>query len=214
MIQQFHFSPDNEDRWKWASGSDGVFSTSILTSQINGKLLNTSTNCVVTLRNKLVPKKVEVFVWRARRKRLPVPLELDKRGVDLHSVRCPICDDDLESVDHSLVLCSRAFEIWSKVFNWWGMNNLNNLSVGEIFSEDPNQQMSSVGVGIWQAVTWICGYLIWSNRNKKVFKNKIWDTSVALNEIQVKSFDWIAKRCKMKKLEWHIWLASPHLYLQ
>ncbi|XP_071738832.1 uncharacterized protein [Rutidosis leptorrhynchoides] len=105
------------DTWRWSSGSNGVFNTKALTDMINSKLLTSSdTNCE-TLRNKLVPKKVEVFVWRARKLRLPVLMELDKRGIDLHSVRCPLCDDDVETFNHSLILCINAFEVWCKVFD-------------------------------------------------------------------------------------------------
>ncbi|XP_071694430.1 uncharacterized protein [Rutidosis leptorrhynchoides] len=161
------------------------------------------------MRNSLVPKKVEVFVWRAKRRRLPVLTELDKRGIDLHSVRCPICDNDIETVDHSLIFCKDTLDIWNKVYKWWGFNGVTNLSISEIFCGNSPHQLSTLGAKIWQAVEWSCGYLIWKNRNQKVFCNKSWNPPVALNEIQVKNYNWIAKRCKSKKIEWHTWLHNP-----
>ncbi|XP_071687137.1 uncharacterized protein [Rutidosis leptorrhynchoides] len=64
--------------------------------------------------------KVEVFVWRVLKKWLPVLVELDKWGIDLHSVRCSICDNDIESVDHSLGTCKEVNDLWRKVLDWWG----------------------------------------------------------------------------------------------
>ncbi|XP_071713432.1 uncharacterized protein [Rutidosis leptorrhynchoides] len=184
-----------------------------MSDAINSKILVPGPNRLETLKNNLIPKKVEVFVWRARKKRLAILTELDKRGVDLHSIRCPICDDDVETVDHTLLFCKQAFDIWSKVFEWWGLNVSSNLSVSELFGKDSSITMSESGAKIWQAVKWVCGYLIWRNRNQKVFKNKCWNIPVALNEIQVTSYDWIAKRFKAKTLDWHRWLHSPQEFV-
>ncbi|XP_071726033.1 uncharacterized protein [Rutidosis leptorrhynchoides] len=94
---------ERDDSWKWSLAPNGLFSVKILSSLIDVQLLPINSHVHETLRNHLVPKKVELFVWRAIKKRLPVRIELDKRGIDLHSVRCLVCDDDVESVDHCLI---------------------------------------------------------------------------------------------------------------
>ncbi|XP_071707958.1 uncharacterized protein [Rutidosis leptorrhynchoides] len=165
------------------------------------------------MRNKLVPKKLEIFVWRVCKKRLPVKVELDKRGIDLHSVRCPLCDDGLETVEHSLIFCKCAMDVWDRVFRWWGLGNMTNLSITEILRGNGPSSPSSIGRKIWQGVEWVCAYLIWKNRNEMVFRGKCWNSPVALNEIQVKSFDWISRRLKKKKLDWHSWINDPSCYL-
>ncbi|XP_071694377.1 uncharacterized protein [Rutidosis leptorrhynchoides] len=179
------------------------FSTNKLSKLIDSKVLLPGTNCVETFRNNFVPKKVEVFIWRARKKRLPTLSELDKRGIDLNSVRYQLCDDDIESVDHALVFCKHVFEIWEKGFDWWGVNFLYSISINELFQASSNIGMTEFGSKLWQAITWATGYLIWHNRNKKIFNNKVWSAPIALCEIQVKSFDWVAKRCREKKIDWH-----------
>ncbi|GKC27975.1 RNA-directed DNA polymerase, eukaryota, reverse transcriptase zinc-binding domain protein [Tanacetum coccineum] len=71
--------------------------------------------------NKYLPSKVNISSWRIKKQRLPTRLNLDKRGVDLHSVRCPICDDDLESENHIFVECIVAKDTWSAILtqlNW------------------------------------------------------------------------------------------------
>ncbi|XP_071689168.1 uncharacterized protein [Rutidosis leptorrhynchoides] len=185
---------NKEDSWRWLLSGNGLFSSRVLTETINSSILQVAPSCSETLRNNLVPSKVDVFVWQVRKRRIPVLTELDKRGIDLNSVRCPICDDGVETVDHSMVLCKLAYDIWEKVFDWWGLGSVSNLSISEMFCGNSNVVMSEEGQKIWQAVEWTCGYLIWKNRNSKVFKNKCWNLPVALSDIQVRSFDWIAKR--------------------
>ncbi|XP_071700132.1 uncharacterized protein [Rutidosis leptorrhynchoides] len=141
---------DGPDAWRWGGSTSGRFTTNILSELITTKLLHSDTNVFETLRNNLVPKKVEVFVWRARKRQLPVLTELDKRGIDLHSTRCPLCDDSVESVEHSLILCKLAFDIWSKVLVWWGMGGSPNLSLGEMFQGKASLCMSEDGTRIWK----------------------------------------------------------------
>ncbi|XP_071704435.1 uncharacterized protein [Rutidosis leptorrhynchoides] len=118
-----------------------------------------------------------------KRRRLPVRVELDNRGIDLHTVRCPICDDDMESTDHALVLCKLAFEVWERVYRWWGFGNFSSTSVIDLFNGEYSDGNGSKKNPLWQAVEWACGYYIWKNRNKKVFHNKVSPSSTILNDI-------------------------------
>ncbi|XP_071729199.1 uncharacterized protein [Rutidosis leptorrhynchoides] len=121
MLDAAILTLEKGDTWRWHLSNNGLFTTKELSILIDDKLLNAGTNCVETLRNNLVPKKVEVFVWRARRRRIPVLEELDKRGIDLHSLRCPVCDEDIETVEHSLIFSKHAYGVWAKVYDWWGL---------------------------------------------------------------------------------------------
>ncbi|XP_071740464.1 uncharacterized protein [Rutidosis leptorrhynchoides] len=202
-----------EDKWKWSKTSDGDFKVKVLASEIDDFTLASSSSNESTLRNNLIPKKVEIFVWRALKRRLPVRLELDKRGIDLHSVRCPLCDDDLESVEHTFILCKHALELWDRVFNWRNLGNFSNVTLQEIFAGNGPTSSSTFGKKIWQALVWTCAYLMWKNRNNLIFKGKGWNGPIALNEIQVKSFEWISQISKGKKFEWLMWLHNPSHYL-
>ncbi|GJR77559.1 zinc knuckle CX2CX4HX4C containing protein [Tanacetum coccineum] len=55
--------------------------------------------------NRILPIKVNINTWRLCLDRLPTRCNLDARGVDLDSTRCPICDEDLESSQHLFVEC-------------------------------------------------------------------------------------------------------------
>ncbi|XP_071688703.1 uncharacterized protein [Rutidosis leptorrhynchoides] len=143
---------DKCDSWRWESSTNSLFSTKRLTSIIDSKLFSVGSNVIESLQNNLVPKKVELFVWRSRRKHIPTLIELDKRGIDLHSVRCPLCDDGVESIDHALFFCKHAFEVWEKVFKWWGINLFSSASLCEILQGTSNVSMTEPGLKIWQAI--------------------------------------------------------------
>ncbi|XP_071688288.1 uncharacterized protein [Rutidosis leptorrhynchoides] len=160
-----------------------------------------------TLRNNLILKKVEVFVWRVLKGRIPVLVELEKRGVDLHSVRCPNCDNDIESVCHSLLSCERVRDVWNRIFDWWNLPRPPNLNLSSLLGSGQNGSVSHNRV--WQAVMWTCAYLVWKYRNEKVFKNKVWNVPVAVCEIQAKSFEWVSRRCEETRIDWNNWLHNP-----
>ncbi|XP_071705014.1 uncharacterized protein [Rutidosis leptorrhynchoides] len=122
LLSTFAMDPEKEDYFSWKLSNCGSFSTKKLTKHIMEKMYPSNNASVVSMKNTLVPKKVEVFIWRAKRVRLPVLSELDKRGIDLHSVLCPLCDKDVETVDHSILSCSHVWVIWERVREWWGFD--------------------------------------------------------------------------------------------
>ncbi|GJW23045.1 RNA-directed DNA polymerase, eukaryota, reverse transcriptase zinc-binding domain protein [Tanacetum coccineum] len=85
-------------------------------------------------------------------KRLPVMVELDKKGIDLHSLLCPACDNACESIDHGIVLCSEVMKVWSLVFGWWHLGNVNAFTAYDMLNHNGGGGMSSKNIALWQAV--------------------------------------------------------------
>ncbi|GJU07800.1 retrovirus-related pol polyprotein from transposon TNT 1-94 [Tanacetum coccineum] len=74
------------DKWRWSLSEDGEFMTKNLSRMVEDKILYTDRGGQETIWNKLVLKKVNIFVWIALNERLPVRDALDKRGIDLDLV--------------------------------------------------------------------------------------------------------------------------------
>ncbi|XP_071732316.1 uncharacterized protein [Rutidosis leptorrhynchoides] len=201
LLKTISFDFNRQETWPWSLASNGIFEVKNLSKLIDSELLGSeSPPTQETLRNNLVPKKIEVFVWRALKKRLPVRIELDKRGIDLHSVRCPVCDDGLESVDHALFECKSSSDVWARILKWWNFNTTTCAS--DLLRGKSSYAMSSLGSKFWQDVEWICAYSIWKHCNSLVFQGKRSISPVILNEIQVKSFEWISARLKGVSIDW------------
>nr|GFA00588.1 reverse transcriptase domain, reverse transcriptase zinc-binding domain protein [Tanacetum cinerariifolium] len=133
LFQNFVISNNCGDHWKWLLQEDGDFTFKGFSRMIEEKTLRIENGGQKTLWNKCVPKKVNIFVWRSLKGRLPVREELDKRGMDLDSILCPCYDSAVESCNHSLVMCNFARSVWEKIFIWWKFGGVNALYWGNIF---------------------------------------------------------------------------------
>ncbi|GJZ08932.1 RNA-directed DNA polymerase, eukaryota, reverse transcriptase zinc-binding domain protein, partial [Tanacetum coccineum] len=98
-------------------------------------IMNQSTVTVLTpfRWNRLLPIKVNILCWRIISLRLPRRLSLDYRGVDLDSVRCPICDNDIENEEHLFVHCDVSINTWARVLQWWSPKYNGISSISEVF---------------------------------------------------------------------------------
>ncbi|GKB77483.1 reverse transcriptase domain, reverse transcriptase zinc-binding domain protein, partial [Tanacetum coccineum] len=212
---------DSEWRWewewvreirgrKWKLQEDGVFTVKELAKMVDERTLRIENGGQETLWNKWVPNKVNIFVWRALKGRIPVREELDRRGIDLDTTLCPCCDSVVESCVHSLVLCNFAMSVWEKIFNWWKLGNVNAFSIGEIFATNGNVVIPKYSSHLWQAVIWTSGYFIWKMRNERVFKRKVSSVTKIVQDIQVKSFEWITRRTRnSSEIDWQQWIREP-----
>ncbi|GJW19195.1 RNA-directed DNA polymerase, eukaryota, reverse transcriptase zinc-binding domain protein [Tanacetum coccineum] len=192
---------NNEWVWDWigvetlvgymevAFNVEGGFKVKTLMSLIEEKIIRMEVGGQDTLWNKLVPKKVNIFVWRARKDRLPVRVKLDKRGIDLDSILCDSCNDSVETCTHCLVTCDLAMSVWTKLFNWWKVRNCNAFTIDEIFSHSGNAIVPTFLSVIWQAVIWTSRYFIWKVRNDRVFGNKVSSANKIVQDIQLKSYE-------------------------
>ncbi|XP_071700510.1 uncharacterized protein [Rutidosis leptorrhynchoides] len=161
LLHAFNFQNGSSDSWAWALQSNGFFTTQVLSSLVDSKLLYSSTPQKATDRLSFLPQKLGIFIWRVKQHRLPVRVELDKRGIDLDSVRCPVCNDGLETVEHVFVHCSFAKELWSRVFQWWNAGRSMYANLDEMFQGIHGSVHSSQASSLWKAIEWVCAYSIW-----------------------------------------------------
>ncbi|GJS06817.1 RNA-directed DNA polymerase, eukaryota, reverse transcriptase zinc-binding domain protein [Tanacetum coccineum] len=132
---------------------DEKFTVKGLSRLVEEKILHVDSVGQGTLCNKLVPKKVNIFVWRALKGRLLVRVELDRRGIDLDSVLCPSCNNSVETCAHCLTTCGLALSVWEKIFNWWKVGDVNVFSIDVFFSSNVNVNVPTLLSRVWQAIS-------------------------------------------------------------
>ncbi|GJX25641.1 RNA-directed DNA polymerase, eukaryota, reverse transcriptase zinc-binding domain protein, partial [Tanacetum coccineum] len=71
------------DSWRWFLEKSGKFTFKSFRSRIEKQIFQSSNH--FTRWSKLVPKKVNIMVWRAGRDRLETRVNLDSRNIDLHT---------------------------------------------------------------------------------------------------------------------------------
>ncbi|GJW56280.1 putative RNA-directed DNA polymerase, eukaryota, reverse transcriptase zinc-binding domain protein, partial [Tanacetum coccineum] len=118
---------DKEDAWKWALNSTG-FTVSSARNHIDEHIL---TGGYTTTRwPKCVPKKVNVFMWRLSLDKLATLVNLDRKGIDVASLLCPVCNEQVENVNHLFFSCEMARDLWTRLARWCQLNisEISNLS--------------------------------------------------------------------------------------
>ncbi|GKE35419.1 RNA-directed DNA polymerase, eukaryota [Tanacetum coccineum] len=104
------------DEWVWLLDPNNEFSVKKTRIHLYNALPPDA--FISTRRCPFIPKKVNIFIWRALRDRLPTRWNLSNKGVELDSILCPNCSASPETIHHSLWECSLATCVWAKVFSW------------------------------------------------------------------------------------------------
>ncbi|PWA87600.1 Endonuclease/exonuclease/phosphatase [Artemisia annua] len=180
------------DGWSWALESSGNFSVKSLRVKLDEKILTLSHE--KTRWHPLVPKKVNILVWRADKDSLATRCNLDKRCIDLHLILCPMCEEDVESLDHLMGRCSWSRSIWNFIFKWWGFflsgdldykcvsNFVNRLSI------EKKRMFSPFHLHCFEVVIFTSVWYIWRSRNDKVFRLKESNDCDIFKDVQSISF--------------------------
>ncbi|GKB67159.1 RNA-directed DNA polymerase, eukaryota [Tanacetum coccineum] len=68
--------------------------------------------------DKIIPRKVNIFMWRLSLDRLPHRLNLSLRGMDIPAISCSSCNANVESANHIFFECIIAYDLWKLVYRW------------------------------------------------------------------------------------------------
>ncbi|GJX70072.1 RNA-directed DNA polymerase, eukaryota, reverse transcriptase zinc-binding domain protein [Tanacetum coccineum] len=110
------------DRWIWPLSGDGEFSVSSVRNLIDDKTLGTVGS--KTQWCKFVPIKVNILSWRVKLNNLPTRLNLSRRGMELHSIFCPLCNMAVESTNHLFFACPMMKNLYKVITRWWDVKVL------------------------------------------------------------------------------------------
>nr|GEV08367.1 RNA-directed DNA polymerase, eukaryota [Tanacetum cinerariifolium] len=108
---------DSSDSWIWSVDVPSGYSVASAHSLIDSSTLDVDPKA--TRWNRFIPNKVNVFIWRLMLNKLPTRVNLDRRDIDVGSLLCPICLEDLETVNHIFFSCNMAKYMWSLFAKWW-----------------------------------------------------------------------------------------------
>nr|GEY50635.1 RNA-directed DNA polymerase, eukaryota [Tanacetum cinerariifolium] len=110
----------SEDRWSWDLNGLEEFSVASARRYIdNNRLPDISSK---TRWIKEVPIKVNVHAWKVRINGLPTRWNISRRGIDIPSILCPLCETGVESSKHLFFNCSVVRAIFQRVCIWWDVS--------------------------------------------------------------------------------------------
>ncbi|GAU23824.1 hypothetical protein TSUD_27340 [Trifolium subterraneum] len=140
LLHGFSLKTDCNDKWRWVSESNGLF-----TVKSCYKLLIQSVHCNSILLESLVaigklwkndlPSKVGVFGWRLLLEKLPTRETLAHRGIVTSSIdlSCAFCSNSLEDINHLFFFCCHVRTIWKKLYGWIGLSYNNQEVEHDVF---------------------------------------------------------------------------------
>ncbi|GKD50077.1 RNA-directed DNA polymerase, eukaryota, reverse transcriptase zinc-binding domain protein [Tanacetum coccineum] len=124
-------------------------------------------------------------------KRVPTWINLDKRGIDRDSVRCPLFDDDIETEDHLFALCSIAKDVWKEVMAWWKISGVLVTSVDDAALLSDRVPILPKLKKPFNVVVNTTLWHHWNFKNNAIFSSKYPRKELLLNDIKLSSFNCI-----------------------
>ncbi|GKC57774.1 RNA-directed DNA polymerase, eukaryota, reverse transcriptase zinc-binding domain protein [Tanacetum coccineum] len=198
----------SEDRWSWDLNGSGEFSVASARRYIdNNRLPDISSK---TRWIKEVPIKVNVHAWKVRINGLPTRWNISRRGIDIPSILCPLCETGVESSKHLFFNCSVVRAIFRRVCIWWDVSYMELDSFDEWISWITNLRLPSKHKRLLEGVCYGLWWFIWAFRNKKIFGVVPSSKANIFDDLVLSSFFWCRYRCKAT-FSWVDWLKNPHL---
>ena len=115
-----------------------------------------------------VPPRVAFFSWSASLGKILITDNLHKRRIIVLDW-CYMCKRCGELVDHLLLHCPVAFELWSLVFCLFGIHWVMPHKVIELFESWQGQFGRHRNIDFWRLVPHCLMWCIWSERNARCF---------------------------------------------
>ncbi|GKA90085.1 RNA-directed DNA polymerase, eukaryota, reverse transcriptase zinc-binding domain protein [Tanacetum coccineum] len=172
---------DSKDRWRWSLEGCGEFTVASVRN-----LLDANSLPVVSSKTrwiKAVPIKVNIHAWKVKLDILPTRLNISKRGMDIESILCPLCEKNVESSSHIFFTCPISREIFRKVLLWWEIDVVMVSSYDEWLEWLLSIRLHSKHKELFEGVCYVLWWYIWNFRNKSIFGSACPSKALIFEEI-------------------------------
>ncbi|GJX56129.1 MAK10-like protein [Tanacetum coccineum] len=68
-----------------------------------------------------VPIKINILAWKVINDYLPSRFNMSRRGIEVNSISCPLCNHMVETSRHLFFSCDFSAQIMSKIRRWWDL---------------------------------------------------------------------------------------------
>jgi hypothetical protein len=181
------------DRWQWDPDIIGGYTVRgayhILTAQNDPPAVGL--NALVW--HKQVPLKVSILAWRLLRDRLPTKLNLVRRGLlSVAAARCVAgCGHD-ESATHLFLHCDTFGSLWQHIRSWIGVDGVDPYEINDHFLQFTHYTGSSNKRTSFLQLIWLLSvWVVWNDRNNRIFNNTQTTIDRLLEKIKFHSFWWL-----------------------
>ncbi|GKD23756.1 RNA-directed DNA polymerase, eukaryota [Tanacetum coccineum] len=201
------YIPPSRDEWVWLLDPNNGFTVKKTRIHLDDASLPDAS--ISTRWCRFIPKKVNIFVWRALRDRLPTRWNLSIKGVELEYIICPNCSSSPETVQHSLWACIHATYIWHKVFTWLDLPYTSPASLPDVYAYVDQLHFQKDRKLMLEAIFDVVLWTLWSFRNNLIFSNLHSARNEIFDKITSTSFLWYTNRNRKANISWTRWMQHP-----
>ncbi|GKB70074.1 RNA-directed DNA polymerase, eukaryota, reverse transcriptase zinc-binding domain protein [Tanacetum coccineum] len=196
------------DRWVWSLESSGNFSVASIRKAIDAKRSQTGFSKTRWIR--YVPIKLNVLAWKIKTDALPTRLNISRRGIDIQSMTCPICDGGVESSNHLFFSCNLVRQIGRQIARWWDISYVDAHSYDEWYTWILSLRVAAKTKMMIEGIFYATWWSIWTYRNKLIFEGNASSKAIMFDTVVSNSFYWCKFRSKAL-FSWIDWLKTPCL---
>ncbi|WJX94027.1 hypothetical protein P8452_75492 [Trifolium repens] len=205
----------SSDRWLWQPEADKGYTVrgayQLLTSQASAPV----DDATKLIWHPQAPLKVSIFAWRLLRDRLPTKANLATRGIiPTATSLCVSGCGEVESAHHLFFSCGTFGSVWALVCSWFDIPMVEHTSLRDHFvqftySAGGSRARRSLLQLIWLACVWV----VWTERNHRLFRGSASTPTQMLDKIKLFSFRWLKATSVTLASNCHSWWSSPLLCL-
>jgi len=157
-----------------------------------------------------IPLKASLFARRLFRNRLPTKVNLFRRGVIHIEVRsCVNGCGSIETSDHLFLLCNQFGMVWFLVRQWKGIYTTDPLTLVDHFIQfGTSAGYTKVRCSFMHLISFATPWVIWKERNDKIFRTKQSSFSQLLENIRLLSFSWHKAKFASFNYKIHDWCQN------
>ncbi|CAJ2630822.1 unnamed protein product [Trifolium pratense] len=147
--------------------------------------------------------------------RLPTKANLVTRGI--LSTEAHLCTSgcgEVESAQHLFLSCSFFGPLWSLVSSWIGSSVVTAQTLSDHFVRFTDSAGGSRARRSFMQLIWLaCVWVVWTERNHRLFKGSANTIHHMLDKIKTFSYRWLKVTSCTLALNCHRWWSSPLLCL-
>jgi hypothetical protein len=213
LLNNFVFQENVEDTWKWLLDTRhgysvrGVYRFITTTTDVRDR------SHVVDIWHQQIPSKISVFVWRLIRNRLPTKDNLVRRRVlSQEEAACVFGCGSPETANHLFLGCAAADSLWSQVWLWLGISFVSHADIFHHYTQFVNLPGLHSSTLMFFRIIWFTSvWVIWKERNDRVFNNMASTPSTLIEKVKFTSFSWLKSKQATFLYCYHDWWKQPLL---
>ncbi|GJS83594.1 RNA-directed DNA polymerase, eukaryota [Tanacetum coccineum] len=152
----------------WSLEISGEFSVKSIRQVINANcfpVIHSATRWV-----KSVPLKVNIMAWKIKMDGLPTRMNISRRGIEIDSIVCPICNSGAESSCHIFFQCNLVRHLARKIPSWWNVDYVDVSSYEEWYTWLVSLRLQANLTVVFEGIFYCLWWSVWMFRNKILFE--------------------------------------------